>query len=204
MSSKVDKSQVVAGAGWLSAVFIALAKKVHALGGSDEDIHRLATPAGEPLLEEFAEMIVRGFLQSLKITVDYTQTLQEMIEKGKYDWVNSNIIQKNFPIRGEGKEEVRIKLFHFDCVISSRDAIAEMDRQGFRPATLPELLALGAVKPELQKEFFIVAFGSRWQFPPGGILNVPVLSWNAQERRLRLDWFGGNWREHCRFAGVCK
>jgi hypothetical protein len=36
------------------------------------------------------------------ITVDYGNSLQAMIAAGKYDWVNSGITAKRFPVEGTG------------------------------------------------------------------------------------------------------
>lgn len=141
--------------------------------------------------------------KAFPVVVDYTQTLKQMISAGKYDWANDNITAEHFPINGTGKEENDITLFHFNRSISSNDAIAEMDKAGFRSATIEELLALGASQPELQKQFPIVALGSVWP-SPGGIRYVPCLAWDGYRRDLRLDWFESGWDESCRFAAVCK
>jgi hypothetical protein len=142
----------------------------------------------------------------IALTVDYSCTVQEMINAGNYGWINNDITAKHFPLSTElnGKKvPVSTKLFHFNHTISSKDATSEMDKAGYRPATLAELLALGEAHPELQKEFPIVALGSIWLSAYDDRV-VPVLSFDFSKRRLVLGWFGDGWNGNCRFLGVRK
>lgn len=139
------------------------------------------------------------------VLVDYSRTLAAMIAAGRYDYVNPDITTEHFPIQGEGRRELRVALFHFNRVMSSEQVIAELDSQGFRPAKLEELLALGETRPELQKEFPIVGLGSGWPRPrDDGGRSAPFLYWGGLERSLGLRWFRDSWRALCRFAAVCK
>lgn len=201
MSSKLDKSVIVAGAGLVASIFTMLVKKVREAGGTDEDIHRLATPEGENLLAKIADLIVGNVRQTFRVLVDYSKSLAEMIQAGHYDWKNDDITQDHFPIKGSGQQEVEVVLFHFGRNISSDDAIAEMKKAGYRPAKIEELLALGASQPELQKQYPIVGLGSVWQIPYGD-RSVPFLIRRGARRFLYLLWFGRDWDESCRFAAV--
>ena len=138
-----------------------------------------------------------------KVLVDYAKPLKEMIQAGKYNWVNDNITSGHFPTTGTGQKEVEIMLFHFNRPISSDDAIAEMEKAGYRPADPPEILALGVKYPELQKQFPIVALGSPWWYPDGD-RSVLYLDWLISGRRLDLILFEADWYEDYRFAAVCK
>lgn len=139
----------------------------------------------------------------VKVVVDYNLSLAEMISAGKYDWVNKNITQENFPIEGKGKVEKEITLFHFNKLMTSEQVIAEMEKAGYRPAKIEEFLALGAQYPKLQKKFHIIGLGSLW-INPGGVREVPCLHWSAVKHNLNLHWFENSWNEYCRFAAVCK
>ncbi len=143
----------------------------------------------------------------ISLTVGYSQTVEQMIAAGKYDRKNSDdITDKHFPLPAElsgQKTAVSSKLFHFNRDISSENAIAEMDKAGYRPAILSELLALGAKYPELQRQFPIVALGSVWHDADGDRV-VPCLSVDGGERELGLDWCGVGWDADCRFLGVRK
>ena len=98
---------------------------------------------------------------------------------------------------------MEVTLFHFGREIKSEAAISEMDKDGYRPATIKELLALGASYPELQKHFPVVALGSVWRNPDGH-LQVPCLDWHGAGRLLDLDLLGLNWGDKHRFAAVLK
>jgi hypothetical protein len=142
----------------------------------------------------------------IKLTVDYTKTVEQAITNGHYNFKNSDITAKNFPVSSEmiGKKmEVAVRLFHFNCSISSDDASLEMHKAGYRPATLMELLTLGSLFPEIQRQFPIIALGSVWR---AACLDcyVPYLHVFNSRRRLNLYWFGIDWGAHCRFLGVRK
>ena len=142
----------------------------------------------------------------IKLAIDYTKTIEQAIADGNYDWKNSDITTKNFPISPEmiGKKvEVSTKSFHFNRNISSDNAISEMDKDGYRPATLMELLVFGAIHPELQRQFPIVAVGSVWRDAGVGRC-VPCLDARGGKRELNLHWLGSGWHARCHFLGVRK
>lgn len=137
------------------------------------------------------------------IVVDYNQSLADMIKAGKYDLVDSYINAKRFPLKGKGKHELNATLFHFNRYIKSDDAIAEMDRQGYRPGRIEELLALGEKYPDLQKEFSIVALGSVWRIRPNDHC-VPSLLWDESGRNLGIVSFNDGWGAYWRFLAFRK
>ncbi|HEY4715179.1 MAG TPA: hypothetical protein VIH31_01605 [Candidatus Paceibacterota bacterium] len=139
--------------------------------------------------------------KAFELEVDGTKILEQLIADGKYDWKNPDIKEKNFPIKDKTKRMATIELFHFGFDISSESAVKAMEKEGFRPATIEELLALGAKHPELQKEFPIIALGSVWK-NFDGYRGVPELYWDDSERDLRLNDWAGGWRGRYRFAGV--
>ncbi|MGH9460150.1 MAG: hypothetical protein ACRD1X_02955 [Vicinamibacteria bacterium] len=135
------------------------------------------------------------------VAIDYSQSLVAMIQTGRYDWVNSDITEKHFPV-ASGPAQVSIELVHFNRVMSTDDVLSELDRRGLRPATLPELLAFGEKYPEKQRKFPIIALGSVWRYWLGGC-HAPYLWGNALVRCLFLFWLG-RWRGRCCFAAVRK
>lgn len=149
----------------------------------------------------YSEKVSTG--ESFPITVNYSRTLEQMIADGKYDWLNPDINAKNFPTEGKGTAEVDIELVHFNRAMESNKVLKELEKQGLRPATLPELLAFGAKYPEKQREFPIVALGSVWR-DFGGEGSVAGLDRDGSERYLRLRWLGGRWIADDRFAAVRK
>jgi hypothetical protein len=146
------------------------------------------------------------------LVVDYTKTVEQMIAAGDYNAPNTSITGKNFPIPKEllGKKVslpyTAYTLFRFvNRNVSAEDVILAMDEDGYRPATLAELLALGASQPDLQKRFPIVALGSAWRSADGSHF-VPVLRVGLYDydRKLSLYWFGDDWDDYDRFLAVRK
>ena len=96
-------------------------------------------------------MLVTRFARSQTdrvIVVDYSKPLQAMIAAGKYDWVNPDITQENFPVVGEGSKKFRTRLFDFRRTISSDAAVTEMRKENFTPASHVHGLAYGATFPD--------------------------------------------------------
>ncbi len=140
-----------------------------------------------------------------KVTVDYSQAVKQMVEAGHYDWKNPNINHTNFPIppSKRGKKEVTIGLVSFNRNMELNEILQELDRMGFRPAELPELLAFGTAYPEKQREFPIVALGSVWRYWFGH-RRVAYLCSRSGRRILRLRYFVDRWNSDYRFAAVRK
>lgn len=140
---------------------------------------------------------------TFEITVDYSRSLVKMIKAGKYNSVNDNITAEHFPVKGEGKQEKIITLFHFNRVMTSDEIKAEMDKQGFCPAEIEDLLGLGENYPELQKKLSIVALGSVWQHPDSNH-GVSCLGLGGVGRRLGLTWLEFGLGVYWRFAALHK
>lgn len=78
-----------------------------------------------------------------------------------------------------------------------------MDKAGYRPANIAELLALGAQYPDIQRQFPIVALGSVWRLRSSGPC-VPCLWGDDWERGLHLRQLMDKWHPGYRFAVVRK
>jgi hypothetical protein len=120
----------------------------------------------------------------IKLAIDYTKTS----------------MLKTFPFLRKCLE--RKPMYLLSCFISN-DAIFKMDEASYHPATLMELLVLGILFPELQKQFLIVKFGSVWHL---GYDNrfVPGLVVRNSKRELGLYWSDDDWSVRYRFFGVRK
>jgi len=137
------------------------------------------------------------------VLVDETKTVEELVKEGDYDWSNGNVTSKNFPQPLNQKQEDReVVLFHFGKQMTSEQVVAEMDKVGYRPGTVHEILGLGIARPDLQREFPIIALGSTCVLD--GNRPVAYLYRYADKRYLRLYWFDRDWYGYCRFAGVRK
>lgn len=136
------------------------------------------------------------------IIIDYTRTLKEMIKAGCYDWTNSDITDKNFPMTGKGAFNTEVILLHYNKVMKTKEVLSDMESKGLKPAGIEYLLAVGEKYPNLQREFPVVALGSVWQDPFGRF--VPCLNGRGVRRDLSLLWYGNVWLEYCRFLAVRK
>jgi hypothetical protein len=118
--------------------------------------------------------------------------LEEMIEAGNFAWKNDDINSINFPDPQE-KEllnqviKLKAKIFDFKKSISSEDILKELDKEGFRSATLIELLALAEADPELQKQFPVIALGLVRRYSDGR-RNVTCLYADGFGRKLGIRW----------------
>lgn len=207
MSKKVNS--IVSGGGLFLGIMTDLCSAIRDAGGTDEDIYRLATPDGRLTMREMAKLVVRepivreptvvGYL----VMVDNDQTLEQMIAAGRYGWKMPNINAKHFPLTGTGKVAVNLELIHFNRAIDTNDVLKEIDARGYRPATIAELLALGASQPELQRQFMIIALGSvyRDMFGNGEVVSLDGC---ISSRGLNLSALPGVWGRLCRFAIVRK
>lgn len=136
------------------------------------------------------------------LTVDYNQSLEQMIAAGQYDWKNSDITAKRFPIKGEGAVEFEARYFHFNHSISSENVIQEMKKASWEPAAIEHLLAFGEKNPEEQRKFPIIGLGS--VAGVDGDRGVPCLYGLDAGRGLRLHWFDSAWSSDYRFLAVRK
>lgn len=142
----------------------------------------------------------------IPLIVNYDKGIKRAIAEGEYRLINREINIEDFPIRvqetfGNGKIEVVASLFNFENNINSRPAIKEMKKVGYRPAIPLELLALGAIYPELQKEMTIIGLGEpicvNKIYPR--VLSLDVLT---NFRRLDLLYFNYVWSPQDYFLGI--
>lgn len=138
---------------------------------------------------------------SYNIQVDYSKSLQEMIDEGKYDWKNGDITAEHFPMTDDGIMNLEVILLHLNRDISTENAEQEIARLGLKPAKIEHLLAFGAMYPEEQRKYPIVSLGSSWVDRDSNRF-VTCLDEGSRKRRLDLYWTDDDWRGHCRFLGV--
>ncbi len=136
-----------------------------------------------------------------ELVVNHNLTVADMVAAGNYDKVDFRITEANFPKTGTGEVQVSAELIHLNRFISRSEAISEIDRLGFRPATIHELLDFGSKYPHIQREFVIVALGSFcWDHTD---LCVAYLSKFCSSLRGLGVW-RGSWYKDDRFLGVRK
>lgn len=136
------------------------------------------------------------------LTVPADVSFAERIARGQYDWINDNLTEKRFPVTADQIGEFEWKLFHFDCNISSEEAIRHMKKEGYDAGAIGHILVFGEQYPEEQRKYPIIALGSVALL----VLRrgVPALWGGGGGRELRLLWFGFDWSPGYRFLGVRK
>ena len=84
--------------------------------------------------------------------------LAEAIAAGHYDFVNEKVTAENFPPETTGVKEVKAKLLCFNrSFVNGDEALAEIEKLGYRPGNVRELLTLDATHPGLTRIAFPVA-----------------------------------------------
>ena len=145
------------------------------------------------------------------LKVDYSKNLDQMIADGNYNGKNDYINEKNFSmaIKLTGKKNEEAKIFNFNKNISSEEIIEKMENSCFRPATLPELLALGESNPEIQ--ISVVALGTICYISYENekaeyVCNVPylILDPNDNGKMLGMINTDGDWNKSFYFLAIHK
>lgn len=146
---------------------------------------------------------IRATITSYPMSINYDRSVEDGIKAGNYDWKNDDITSEHFPSQETGTKEATVELFHYGKDMDTDEILTDLDKQGYREATLKELLALGEKYPNLQREFPIIALGSIWQLRDG-YRYCSYLFRRSSKRYLHLNWIGDRWYAHCRFAAVRK
>jgi hypothetical protein len=118
---------------------------------------------------------------------------------GNYEWQLHSSCQGIYQAPGE--REFLVK--HFDRPIESDEAIAEMDKLGYRPATHLEAYAFAKANPELQRQCWIVALGSSALYSDERRAVVLLYSY-SDKRILNGYWLDSEWLASYRFLFVRK
>ena len=151
------------------------------------------------------------------VDVDYNIPLEEAIRRGRYDDLDPRITARHFP--GLPIEPARkvIRLIDMGYRAPTGEILGEIEEAGLQPATIWELLALGAQHPLEQRTRVIVALGTFWNTMFRR--RVPLLGhsdvrrfWRdhdfltgryvAAEDMSRRKWLTERWSRGCVFAAV--
>ncbi len=142
-------------------------------------------------------------LETYTVEVDYDLSLEEAIKAGKYDHVGTDFTLDKYPSVQKGKGPVEMFFVKVEKQLVTDEVVMELEKRGLRPATVPELLALGAAKPELQRESQIMIIGS---LGPEGVILIPYLGEEDGRRFLDKTWVTPDrrWDSARRFLAVRK
>lgn len=151
--------------------------------------------------------------RQVSVFVDYERPLSQMIWAGKYHWVNSDINSEHFSVEGEGRMFKLLHLVLFKNAPTTNEILAELNKEGLRPATLAELLALAEKIPDplhygsynKYRGGNIVALGSFWG-KPDGVRSLVYLGEDEGRFFLNTLWDkdGARWFDTIWFLAVSK
>jgi hypothetical protein len=101
---------------------------------------------------ELVEELFDNWIVTYPVTVDYTRNLSQMIIAGNYKYVERTVCDAYFPqaLLGPRKSKIEMAIVNYGTSMTRDGAINGMYENGFRPATLPELLAFGEAYPDFQ------------------------------------------------------
>lgn len=193
MGKKKRPNDVVLGAGVAMSIVTELSKRAKGAGLIDEDLHRLATPEGGPLLDRFVDLMVQAnnpftpikTVEVVHLPVDYSRKLKEWVEewyRSDEDHLQPDITQSRFFDRDmAGVKERPLFLIHFDTCTLNAEALAEFARRRINPASLAELFAFSIAFPKVQHRSPVVALGKPWEAEEGPC--VSMLTSNGNDGR---------------------
>jgi hypothetical protein len=139
-------------------------------------------------------------LTTLVVAVDYSQSLNALISDGCYDSVHTEITPRNFRLSATGCWQQEMLLVQFRDSVAPLEAVVRMKEQGYRPAIIEELLALGSQYPDLQRSIPIVALGAARVVENRRY--VVCLGGSQSARELGLVVMYRRWSIYYRFAFV--
>lgn len=199
--AKNDPEQVVAGAGLLTAIFTKLNTAVARKGGQPGALHRLSTPDGDTLIEQFADLIVgqNGTITELLVPYDEFRT----IRKDRYYGLG-DVKMSDVPEVESGTKPVRFRELEFDHDPSDQEVLDKAEAENCRKPSRAEAETyirrfsaeqlgknprVGLIGPEVRR---------------GGYLYRVYVFGYGDGVYLYWHWTGNRWRRHDRFVVVCK
>ena len=138
--------------------------------------------------------MTRTDTRAYTVTIDYRQTLDQMIAAGGYDHVNRHINGSSFPVAGGNAAERELTLVHLGRVASTDEVLHQLSDLAVRSGRIEELLAFGAAYPHAQREYPIVAVGALDEYR-----RRPFLWGSPRVRHLDLRFDEKIWGGNIRF-----
>lgn len=131
------------------------------------------------------------------VTIDYRQTLDQMIAAGGYDHVNRHITESSFPVAGGAAAERELTLVQIGRVASTDELLQQLEKLAVRSGRIEELLAFGAAYPQAQRQYPIAAVGALDEYR-----RRPFLWGSPRVRHLDLRFDERIWGGNIRFLTV--
>lgn len=146
-------------------------------------------------------MRIKGTFQ---VTVNYDLSVEEAVSLGKYDIVHPDFASVHFPAERNGTMNIAVEILWFSYLATLDETLEDIEGWGFRPATLRELLAIGAQYPNYQREHWIEALGSIGRDHRGNRVVPGLCGAGFDDRRLVPYSADGDHGEIVRLAVVRK
>lgn len=212
-----QKSAFLSSFGVAFQIFKMVAEEVIEIGGSDDDLRSLQTDkvkrrkVAEAIVGDKPSKSAQLRDGEYRVPVDYAPLPgQKELEREFFGDGSVSVIFDGRPFQkhascvnmDETSGDRIMFVKHFDRKIESEQAIAEMDVQGYRPATEKEARAFAKAYPELLREVWIVALGSLAADDSNQC--VAVLCGASGRRSFGGDWFDRKWARTYHFLFVCK
>lgn len=123
--------------------------------------------------------------RNFRLVVDYDLPLSEAMRADNFEDISKHITKEFFPRSQEevGVKELQFILYHFDREIKPEEAIRELKKEGYRPATLRELLCFVCFEEDhiraLEWPLMVAALGSIGKVTDKDRF-VPCLIWSSK------------------------
>jgi hypothetical protein len=135
----------------------------------------------------------------LKLTVDYSRTLQDVLDDASFGWRAS----ARLGVFGSGRYELAAERVTFREDVATPRVLARMKELDLRPATVFELAAAAATDPALGRRAMVVALGSCDVNFVGGSAS-PAIATIGDERQLTMTGFLEAWPAGTEYLAIPK
>lgn len=222
MPRKRRPGVVAAGASLAADLWLKIDRATKRNGGTDDDLERLGTDDGTPIIEEIGKIvaaagktnqeviepakpatIIRRINPStfeLKIEVDHDDRVDKF---PGYSWATADRRRDRVP-RRTGRECIMVTLRRFEKQLGPDEPWELLEREEIDPLTPEEHRDLHKARmndPDLPTP--IASCGASWR-GPGGHRYFPCLAGGAGRRYLDLVWIHDGWNGDWWFAGCRK
>lgn len=155
-----------------------------------------------PVREVKGGIIMPGL--EFKMAVDYSKNMRMVIASQWFNSLEDLVCQENFPEeKKSGKKVLTAKMFKMPTISNTAHVLSIMEKEGFRPATVMELLFLNLNKFS-RENIIIVAMGSETE-DNIGVLSFPCVCVNRGVKTLSLVWKTYDWNQsYIRILGIKK
>jgi hypothetical protein len=202
MKALVLKNTKRAFRGFINKLF---GKMVETSNFTSDDLYNIMSGEHEVELNEMVDFVITMGRVAKKfngLSVDPTLTIEEKIQKNRYNWSHGDICTEKFPDeKKDEKYQVDLMLMCFGRPMKTEEIVAELKRKSMRPATLMELMALGRDHIFISQYYPILALGSSTLTEDGRPL-VPYLDRRGDIVGISLFDGGSKWHKNFRFLAV--